>query len=90
MNQPRLLPAGAQWCGQHDAGCVDGLVETLLLDPSAELSDQNRGHPLVAQLLMNTQEFDLRHALLPAGEHVLSIRFETHKHNCFSFCLQVL
>lgn len=65
----QILPAGAQWCGQHYASCVDSLVEALLVDPSGELSDQNWSHPLEAQLLMNTQEFDLYHPLLPA-EHI--------------------
>lgn len=59
-----ILPAGAQWCGQHDSSCVEGLVEPLLLDPSGELSDQNWSHSLEAQPLMNTQEFDLDHLLL--------------------------
>lgn len=60
------LPAGAQRSGQHDGSGVDGLVETLLVYPSGELSDQDRGHPLEAQLLMNAQELDLHHVLLPA------------------------
>lgn len=47
-------------------------MEALLVDSSGELSDQDWSHPLEAQLLMNTQEFDLHHPLLPA-EHVLSI-----------------
>lgn len=63
----QVLPAGADWRGQHDASCVHRLLQTLLADPSAELSDQNRSHPLEAQLLMNAQEFHLGHALLPAG-----------------------
>lgn len=64
----RLLPAGTQGRGQHDGSCVDSLAEALLVDPSRKLSDQDRSHPLEAQLLMNTQEFDVRHPLLPA-EH---------------------
>lgn len=64
----RLLPAGTQGRGQHDGSCVDGLAEALLVDPSCELSDQDRSHPLEAQLLMNTQEFDMRHPLFPV-EH---------------------
>lgn len=60
------LPAGAQRSGQHDRSGVDSLVETLLVNPSGEFSYQNRSHPLEAQLLMNTQELDLHHALLPA------------------------
>lgn len=46
VQQP--LPAGAHWCGQHYASCVDSLVEALLVDPSGELSDQNWSHPLEA------------------------------------------
>lgn len=65
--QNYILPAGAQRSGQHDGSCIDGLVETLLVYPSGELSDQNRGHSLEAQLLMNAQELDLHHVLLPAG-----------------------
>lgn len=61
-----VLPAGAQWSGQHDRSTVDGLVDTLLVYPSGEFSYQNRSHPLEAQLLMNAQELDLHHALLPA------------------------
>lgn len=64
----RLLPAGTQGRGQHDGSCVDSLAEAQLVDPPRELSDQDRSHPLEAQLLMNTQEFDVHHPLLPA-EH---------------------
>lgn len=63
-----LLPAGTRGRGQHDGSCVDSLAEALLVDPSRELSDQDRSHPLEAQLLMNAQELDVRHPLLPA-EH---------------------
>lgn len=72
-HEEQLQPAGAQWCGQHCAHRVDGLPQALLVDPSGELSDQNRSHPLEAQLLMNAQEFDLRHSLLPADKY-----FEPH------------
>lgn len=60
-----VLPAGAQRSGQHDGSGVDGLVETLPVYPSGEFSYQNRSHPLAAQLLMNAQEPDVHHALLP-------------------------
>lgn len=62
----QLLPAGAYWCGQYYASGVDSLAEPLLVDPSGELSDQHWSHSLEAELLMNTQEFDLYHPPLPA------------------------
>lgn len=61
-----VLPAGTQRSGQHDRSGVDGLVKTLLVYPSGEFSYQNRSHPLEAQLLMNAQELDVHHVLLPA------------------------
>lgn len=67
MRQP--LPAGAEGSRQHFVGGVDSLAEALLVDPSAELSDQNWSHPLETQLLVNAQEFDLHHPLLPA-DHI--------------------
>lgn len=73
---PASVPAGAQRCGQHVNSRIDGLIEALPVDPSGELSDQNWSHPLEAQLLVNTQEFDLHQPLLPAVQD-LSICFET-------------
>ena len=73
---PASVPAGAQWCGQHVNRRIDGLIEALPVDPSGKLSDQNWSHPLEAQLLVNTQEFDLHQPLLPVVQD-LSICFET-------------
>lgn len=83
MKQP--LPAGAYWCGQHYPGCIDSLEDTLLVDSSGELSDQNWSHPLEAQLFMNTQELDLYHPFLPA-EHILNFPFKTFAGKLLQFC----
>ncbi len=83
-----LLPAGAQWCGYHYTGSVDGLVDALLLDSSGELPNQNWSHPLEAQLFMYTQEFDLYHPLLPA-EHILSFHFKTFAGKLLQFGRQL-
>lgn len=40
------------------------------MDPSGELSDQDRSHPLEAELLMDAQELDRCHPLLPARQRV--------------------
>lgn len=84
----RLLPAGTQGCGQHDGSCVDSLAEALLVDPPRELSDQDRSHPLEAQLLMNAQEFDVRHPLLPAEHFHQRLTGDVCCQNCRSLAVE--
>lgn len=67
-------PAGAQRCWEYDVSCVDGLVEASQVDPSGEFSDQNRSHPLLPKLFVNTKEPDVNHLLLPV-QHILRISF---------------
>lgn len=71
------LPARAQRSWQHHPSCEDSLAQALLVDPPGDLSDQNWSHALEAQLLMNTQEFDVHHLPL-AARHIQTICFETY------------
>jgi len=61
------LPAGAHGLGQHHAGRVGGLEESLQVDPPGDLPDQHRGHALGPQLLVHTEVVDLHHLLHPAN-----------------------
>ena len=40
------VPADGHWFGQQDAGSVDGLEDSLHVDPPRYLFNQDRGHPL--------------------------------------------
>jgi hypothetical protein len=58
-------PAGAHGFGQYHTSGVDSLEDALQVDPSGDLSDQDWGYPLGAQLLVDAQEVDLHHLLIP-------------------------
>ena len=59
------LPAGSHWFGQHHPGRVGSLEEALLVDPSGDLSDQDRSHSFRAKLLVNAQIIYFHHFLNP-------------------------
>ena len=47
------VPACAHGLGQHDSGGVNGLEESLAVDPPSDLLDKNGGQSLGAEFLVN-------------------------------------
>jgi hypothetical protein len=62
----RLLtvkPACADWFGQDDAGCVNGLKNAFEVNTPSNLTDQNRCHTLRAKLLVHYNLGKKQHAI---------------------------
>lgn len=66
--QVAALPACGNGLRQHHPGCVNSLKYSLQVHPPRDLPDEDGGHALGAQLLVDAQEVDFYHPLPPARE----------------------
>lgn len=56
-------PACAHRFGQYHSSSVNSLKDALQVDPSGDLSDQNRSNSFGTKLLVDAEEIDLNHFL---------------------------
>ena len=59
VKRPMPVPALGHRPREHHPSGVDGLERVLAIDPSGDLSDENRCQPVAPELLMHAQEVDL-------------------------------
>lgn len=73
-------PARAHRFGQYHSSSVNSLEDALPVDPSGDLSDQNRSDSFGTKLLVDAEEIDLNHFLLSK---------EQEKHSSEQVCNQL-